>query len=163
MRPARYSLSFIILHWLTVVLLLISAILSKQKDMQGLPLNLHMILGGILVVVMSVRLISRIRKTRPERMNRNGAVFYLTLYLFVFFMLGMGGWIAYQRNLLGYLLDPNTAIGRGSFKHLADIHKIGWQITLGWIILHVSMVTYRQVIRRESVFRRMWFGGGHTN
>ena len=141
MKPARYSLTFIILHWLTVILLIISAILSKQKDMQGLPLNLHMILGCILVVVMSVRLVSKIRRGRSEKRNRNSDIFYLLLYLFVFFMLGMGGRIAYQRNLLGYLLDPNTAIGRGSFKRLADIHKIGWQITLGWIILHVRLLS----------------------
>lgn len=163
MNSKRHPTSFVALHWLTFILLSISALLSKQKDMQGLPLNQHMILGGILVIVMIVRLISKIRTLHHGNRHRNEFVFYLLLYLFVFFMLGMGGWIAYQRNLLGYLLDPNTAIGRGSFKRLADIHKIGWQITLGWIILHVSMVTYRQLIRREPVFRRMWFGGGHTN
>lgn len=163
MKPVRYSPSFIALHWLTVVLLSISALLSKQKDMHGLPLNLHMILGGVLVIVMIVRLVSRVRNILPGSGNRISAVYFPFLYLLVFFMLGMGGWIAYQRNLLGYLLDPNIAIGRGSFKRLANIHKISWQLTLGWIILHIGMVTYRQFVRREPVFRRMWFGRGSTN
>jgi len=79
------------------------------------------------------------------------------LYIGIFFVLITGGWIAYQRNLLGYLLDPNSAFGRGGFKLLADIHKLGWQILLGWIILHIGTVFYRQFLKKETILERMWF------
>lgn len=157
MKPIRYSKAFIVLHWSSAILLFSSALLAKQKEMPMLPLNLHTILGGILLIVMMMRLITKLEAVRLANFHRLEMVFYLLPYLFVFFVLGMGVWIAYQRNLLGYMLDPNSAIGRGSFKLLADFHKLGWQVSLGWVILHVGTVIYRDFFRKESVLERMWF------
>ncbi len=157
MSPFRYSRTFVALHWATVILLFSSAVLAKQKELPALPLNLHTILGGFLLIVMLVRLASKIKALQYGFSNKIETAFYLTLYLLVFFVLGMGVQIAYQRNLLGYLLDPNSAIGRGSFKHLTDIHKLGWQILFGWIIMHIAVVGYRQFFKKEAVLHRMWF------
>lgn len=157
MKSTHYSKPFIILHWSAAILLVTSAFLAKQKEMQGLPLNLHTILGGILLIVMVIRLIAKVNALRHGISSYPETIFYLLLYLLAFFVLGMGVWIAYQRNLIGYLVDPNSAIGRGSFKLLADIHKLGWQILFGWIVLHVGMVFYRQFIKKESVLERMVF------
>lgn len=125
--------------------------------MPMLPLNLHTILGGILLIVMVMRLTERLIALRHANSHRLEMFFYLSPYLFVFFVLGMGGWIAYQRNLLGYLVDPNSAFGRGGFKLLADIHKLGWQILLGWILLHIGIISYRQFLKKEAILERMWF------
>lgn len=157
MKPARYSKVFIILHWSAAILLFTSAVLAKQKEIQGLPLNLHTILGGFLLIIMVMRLIVKVNALWHGISSDPETFFYLFLYLLAFFVLGMGAWIAYQRNLLGYLLDPNSAIGRGSFKLLADIHKVGWQILLGWIIVHIGMVFHRQFFKKESVFEHMFF------
>ena len=157
MKPARYSKVFIILHWSAAILLFASAMLARQKEIHGLPLNLHTILGGFLLIVMVMRLIAKVNTLRHGISNYPEAIFYLLLYLFAFFVLGMGVWITYQRNLLGYLLDPNSAIGRGSFKLFADIHKVGWQILLGWVIVHIGMVLYRQFFKKEPVLERMLF------
>lgn len=155
MKPTHYSKPFIILHWSAAILLVTSAFLAKQKEIQGLPLNLHTILGGFLLIVMVIRLIAKVNALRHGISNFPETIFYLLLYLLAFFVLGMGVWIAYQRNLIGYLVDPNSAIGRGSFKLLSDIHKVGWQLLLGWIVLHVGMVFYRQFIKKESILERM--------
>lgn len=157
MKPTHYSKTFIILHWSAAIFLFTSAFLAKQKEIQGLPLNLHTILGGFLLIIMVMRLILKINALRHGIFNFPQAIFYLLLYLLAFFVLGMGVWIAYQRNLIGYLVDPNSAIGRGSFKLLTDIHKLGWQILFGWIVLHVGMMFYRQFIKKESVLERMLF------
>ncbi|MBK9781357.1 MAG: cytochrome b/b6 domain-containing protein [Anaerolineales bacterium] len=106
---------------------------------------------------MVMRLIAKIKMMQHGILHFSEFLFYLLLYLLAFFVLGMGVWIAYQRNLLGYILDPNSAIGRGSFKLLADIHKSGWQILFGWILLHVSALLYRQFLKKEPVLKRMWF------
>ena len=151
MKPIRYSKAFIVLHWSSAILLFSSALLAKQKEMPMLPLNLHTILGGILLIVMMMRLITKLEAVRLANFHRLEMVFYLLPYLFVFFVLGMGVWIAYQRNLLGYLIDPATAVGRGSFKLLADIHQFSWQMTLGWVFLHVGMVTFRRLNRFSGV------------
>ena len=151
MKPIRYSKAFIVLHWSSAILLFSSALLAKQKEMSMLPLNLHTILGGILLIVMMMRLIEKLKTVRFANSHRLEMFFYLLPYLFVFFVLGMGVWIAYQRNLLGYLIDPATAVGRGSFKLLADIHQFSWQMTLGWVFLHVGMVTFRRLNRFSGV------------
>lgn len=151
MKPIRYSKAFIVLHWSSAILLFSSALLARQKEMPMLPLNLHTILGGILLIVMMMRLIEKLKTVRFANSHRLEMFFYLLPYLFVFFVLGMGVWIAYQRNLLGYLIDPATAVGRGSFKLLADIHQFSWQMTLGWVFLHVGMVTFRRLNRFSGV------------
>jgi cytochrome b561 len=157
MKPLRYSKLFITLHWSAAILLFSSALIAKQKEFPRLPLNLHTILGSILLIVMVMRLIAKIKMMQHGILHFSEFLFYLLLYLLAFFVLGMGVWIAYQRNLLGYILDPNSAIGRGSFKLLADIHKSGWQILFGWILLHVSALLYRQFLKKEPVLKRMWF------
>lgn len=157
MKSIRYSKAAIVLHWSSAILLFASALLAKQKEMPMLPLNLHTILGGVLLIVMIMRLITKLKAIRHGNAHQPEVTFYLLLYLFVFFVLGMGVWIAYQRNLLGYILDPNSAIGRGSFKLLADIHKLGWKVSLGWVTLHVSLVIYRHFFKKEPILNRMWF------
>ena len=132
------------LHWLTVLLLLASALLAKQKDMPGLPLNLHMIIGVVLVGVMIARVILRFAYSSLVSKNKLAVFIQLALYLSVFYILGMGAWIAHQRNLLGYLLDPNSAIGRGGFRQLGELHKMGWFILLGLATAHVGIMCYEQ-------------------
>lgn len=138
------------LHWLTVVLLILSALLSKQKDMPGLPLNLHMILGAVLVVVMIARMVLRFAHSPSASENKLAVSIQLALYLSIFFVLGMGIWIAYQRNLLGYLLDPNSAIGRGGFRQLGELHKTGWFILLGLATAHIGITIYEQFNQKAN-------------
>ncbi|HNE05139.1 MAG TPA: cytochrome b/b6 domain-containing protein [Anaerolineales bacterium] len=145
----------ILLHWITVLLIFPSAILAKQKELDGLPLNAHTIIGVVLAVTMVIRLTFYIRNFTKKFLIAN--IVYSLLYIGIFFVLITGVWIAYQRNLIGYLLDPNSAFGRGGFKLLADIHKLGWQILLGWIVLHIGIVSYRQFLKKEAILERMWF------
>ena len=163
MNPFRHSKSSIILHWSAAIVFLASASFAKQKEMPNLPLNLHTILGGILLPIMLMRLIEKVRVLKHGISHPIVTYFYLSPYLLSFFVLGMGAWIAYQRNLPGYLFAPNSAVGRGGFKLLADIHKLGWQILLGWIVLHVGTVFYRQFLKKEPVLERMWFGKNNQN
>lgn len=157
MKLKKYHPAFILLHWVFAIVLFTSAAISKQKEMSGLPLNLHAILGGVLLILLFTRLLFRFRKLTHIRLDQPASFFYPSLYLLLSVMLGMGGWVAYRRNLLGYLIDPNTAIGRGGFKTLANIHKLTWQFALGWIALHLGGVLYSQFILKKPVLARMWF------
>ncbi|MFN8432391.1 MAG: cytochrome b/b6 domain-containing protein [Anaerolineales bacterium] len=150
----KISRTSILLHWVAALLIFSSVALAKQKELDGLPLNSHTIIGVVLAVTMVIRLTFFIRNFKKEFLIAN--IVYSLLYIGIFFVLITGGWIAYQRNLLGYLLDPNSAFGRGGFKLLADIHKLGWQILLGWIILHIGTVFYRQFLKKEQVLEHMW-------
>lgn len=151
----KISRTSILLHWVAAVLIFLSVALAKQKELDGLPLNAHTIIGVVLAVTMVIRLTFYIRNFTKKFLIAN--IVYSLLYIGIFFVLITGVWIAYQRNLIGYLLDPNSAFGRGNFKLLADIHKLGWQILLGWIILHIGTVSYRQFLKKEAILERMWF------
>ncbi len=150
MNTKRYHPVVVTLHWLTVILLFASALLSKQRDMPRLPLNLHMIVGAVLLIVMIVRVVLRFTHPVSSSENKFAVFIQLALYLSIFFILGMGAWIAYQRNLLGYLLDPVSAIGRGGFRQLGEAHKLGWFILLGLAVLHVGIRVYEQFIRKTD-------------
>ena len=151
MNTKRYHPAVVTLHWLTVFLLFASALLSKQKDMPRLPLNLHMIIGLALVVVMIARVILRFAYSSLISKNKLAVFIQLALYLSVFYILGMGAWIAHQRNLLGYLLDPNSAIGRGGFRQLEELHKMGWFILLGLATAHVGITIYEQFNQKADM------------
>lgn len=114
--------------------------------MDGLPLNFHTILGAVLVLVMVARVIVRI--SAPVSSTLISKLIFTALYAAVFFILGMGGWIAYQRNLPGHLIHPASAIGRGGFHQLGEIHKMGWNILIGLVVLHVGVTFYEQFSRK---------------
>lgn len=120
--------------------------------MPGLPLNLHMILGAVLSIVMIARVILRFTHSTPASENKLAVSIQLALYLSIFFVLGMGAWIAYQRNLLGYLLNPNSAIGRGGFRQLGELHKTGWFILLGLATAHVGITIYEQFNQKANIY-----------
>ena len=89
----------ILLHWITVLLIFPSAILAKQKELDGLPLNAHTIIGVVLAFTMVIRLI--LYTGNPTKPFLIANIVYNLLYIGIFFVLITGGWIAYQRNLLG--------------------------------------------------------------
>lgn len=118
--------------------------------MAGLPLNLHMVVGFALLIVMVIRVIMRFVVPIEPRPGPSASIIHTALYAAVFFILCMGGWITYQRNLFGYLLDPTSAVGRGGFRQLGEIHKMGWYTLIGLVVLHISVYVYEQFIRRTG-------------
>ncbi len=143
----------ILLHWAAVPLVLLSATLAKQKELDGLPLNSHMVIGSALAFITIIRLMFHIKNFTKTTLTAN--IFYSILYAGIFFILATGCLIAQKRNLFGYLFNPNSAIGKGSFKLLADIHKTGWQILLGLVIVHVGMVFYSLFFKKSRILKHM--------
>jgi cytochrome b561 len=139
-----------VLHWITVGLLILSALLAKQKDMPGLPLNWHMIVGAVLLIVVIIRIILRFTHPIPSSENKLTVFVQLALYLSILFILGIGARIAYQRNLLGYLLNPNSAIGRGGFRSFGELHKTAWFILLGLTVIHIGIMLYEHYIPKKD-------------
>jgi len=159
--PKRYHPLSVILHWLTVILILGAGFLSESGGRS--PISIHMILGSLLLVTMVVRLIVRFTVKRPAWantgnpfLNKLGELVHIGLYFFAFYILAMGGLIAAQRNLFGYVL------GTGSVSRVSDtlraLHKLGWLGVLGLFLLHVGGAVYHQFIIKDNLISRMWFG-----
>ena len=159
--PKRYHPLMVVLHWLTVILLLGAGILSGQGGAS--PINMHMIFGSLLLVTMVTRLIVRFTVKRPAWantgnpfLNKVGEWVHIGLYLLAFYILTLGGLIASQRNLVGYLTGDGS-VERIS-RDLRSFHQLGWLAIVGLLLLHIGGAVYHQFILKDNLLNRMWFG-----
>jgi len=160
--PERYHPFLVTLHWLTVLLLFGAGMLSESGRRS--PINIHMIIGALLLLVMIIRVIVRFTtkspawaKTGSPLLDKLGELVHLGLYLAVFFILGMGGLIAYNRNLFAYLLDTTATVGRRA-GFIGRIHQLGWILAVGLVLLHIGAAFYHQFIINDNLMARSWYG-----
>jgi cytochrome b561 len=160
--PRRYNPVLVTLHWLTVIFLFGAGMLSESG--RGSPINIHMILGALLLLVMLVRVVVRLTTKHPEwadtgnkLLNQLGGLVHLGLYLATFLILGMGAWIANNNNLFAYAMGTSTTVGRsaGAF---GGFHELGWSLVVMLVFLHVGAALYHQFILRDNLLARMWYG-----
>jgi len=162
--PDRYNPIMVVLHWLTVLLLLGAGLLSDGEGGGSSPINIHMILGAILLAVLVIRLLLRLTLRRPAWagtgnafLDKLGELVHAGLYVFAFWILAVGGMIAMQRNLIGYVMGTGTVVqGRVGFLYGA-LHEFGWIAVLCLLFLHVGAALYHQFIIRDNLLKRMWF------
>ena len=159
--PKRYHPALVTLHWLVVIVMLSAGLLSESGG--NSPVNIHMRLGFILFVLMVIRVIVRFSTKRPAPLdagnsffNKIGELTHLGLYLATFFILGLGGLIAYNRNLFAYMADNTVQITRAGF--LGDIHHLGFILAIGLVTLHVDAALYHQFDIKDNILARMWYG-----
>lgn len=159
--PKRYHPISVILHWLTVLFMLGAGFLSESEGRS--PISIHMILGAGLLITMILRVIFRYAMPRPARvdtgnklMDKIGELTHLGLYLGAFAILGLGGLIAYNRNLFAVALGTGGVTGRAGF--IGSIHHLGWLAAMALILLHVGAAFYHQIILKDNLMGRMWFG-----
>ena len=161
--PDRYNPAMVVLHWLTVLLLLGAGLLSDSEGGGSSPINIHMILGSVLLVVLVIRLILRLTIRRPawastgnEFLDKLGELIHVGFYFFAFLILAFGGLIAVQRNLIGYVMGT-ASVTQGGEGFLGAIHQLGWFGVVSLLVLHVGGALYHQFIVKDDLLKRMWF------
>lgn len=190
--PKRYHPALIGLHWL-VVLVMFSAVLLKPEEEEGrfrgpeggfqnpgsiqpgnfpapreVPLDAHMVLGGVLLVLMVARVIVRLTTKRPAWASTGHKLFdvvgeltHLGLYLLTFAILIAGGIMAYNEGLIATVLGTATAtaqgFGAGGFLFRA-LHGLSWNLLFLLLFLHIGAALYHQFITKDNLLARMWFG-----
>jgi cytochrome b561 len=159
--PKRYHPVLVTLHWLTLVLLLGAGLLSDAGGRS--PIEIHMIIGALLLVVMLTRLVVRFATKRPAwadtgnaTLNQLGELVHYALYLAAFLILGVGGVMAYQRGLIAYAMGLGSTVSRPS--PIVGIHELGWSLVLLLIFVHVGAALYHQFILKDNLLSRMWYG-----
>ena len=162
--PKRYHPIMVVLHWLTVILLLGAGFLAEDDGGGRSPIDIHMILGTLLLATLVIRLIVRFATKRPDWantgnqfLNKLGELVHVGLYFFAFFILALGGLIASQRNLFGYVLGTGS-VSHNRVRFIGPLHHLGWIAILGLLALHVGGALYHQFIIKDNLFARMWFG-----
>ncbi len=159
--PTRYHPLSVALHWLTVLLIFGAGFLSEEGGRS--PINIHMIIGSMLLIVLLIRIVVRFATKQPAQadtgnalLNKLGELMHYGLYLAAFFILGMGALIANKRNLFAVAMGSGSVAGRAG--SLGEIHQLGWFLVILLVLGHVGAALYHQFILKDNLFSRMWFG-----
>jgi cytochrome b561 len=176
MKPvSRYHPLLVTLHWLLAVLIIAALTIgffwlavTPNADPQKIGvLRLHMAAGMLILALMVIRFIVRICTARPPAattghpgLDRLAPVSHYGFYVLVVLMAGTGfatGILAGLPEIVfaesGDPLPPSFAIYPTWIAHfyLATL-------LVAFISLHTLAALYHQFVRKNGLFRRMFFG-----
>ena len=172
---SRYHAALVILHWLLAILIL-GALALGYFGLAATPnanphkiavLRLHMAGGMLILALMVIRFIVRMLTARPadattgyRLLDQLAPLTHYGFYILVTLMVATG----YATGLLAGLPDI-VFEGSGdplpaSFTEFPTFVAHGYLAALlaGFIALHVLAALYHQVVRKDALLRRMWFG-----
>jgi cytochrome b561 len=172
---SRYHPAMVILHWL-IALLVLGALfmgfvvfdaIPDEDPAKKIAIGLHLAGGLTILILLSVRLVLRMRTDRPPPaptgaalLDRLAPLTHWAFYLAIFLMIGTGVTTSLAAGLPGIIFMNNGKPLPKDFDVFVAcvIHgKVAW-VLVGLIALHVSAALYHQFIRRDHLLRRMAFG-----
>lgn len=172
--PARYHLALVTLHWLLALLLIVALGMGtfalktvpnsspdKISALQG-----HMVAGGLILLLTIARLFVRLKTLHPSPastgntlLDRLAPLTHWALYGLVLLMAGSGVATSILAGLPAIVFN-----GVGSLPVNFDalppraVHGIVAKLLMLAISMHIAAALYHQLIRRDGLLRRMWFG-----
>jgi cytochrome b561 len=174
-QVSRYHPLLVTLHWLLAVLIIAALIVGffllaatpNSNPGKIAVLRLHMAGGMLILALMVIRFIVRMLTSRPADattgyplLDRIAPITHYGFYVLVVLMAGTGfatGLLAGLPEIVfagsGAPLPPTFAVYPTWVAH-------GYiaALLVGFITLHVLAALYHQFIRRDGLFRRMFFG-----
>jgi len=131
--------------------------------------GIHMILGISILVLLIIRLIVRWTTKHPEWATAGnkffdwiGVLTHWGLYILNFGMVITGIILADQRGILARTFGIGSTPTPGSFSRgnfsLGFLHGGIWALLLLLIVVHIGAALYHQLILKDNLFGRMWFG-----
>ncbi|MDJ0825379.1 MAG: cytochrome b/b6 domain-containing protein [Rhodobacter sp.] len=171
----RYHPFLVALHWL-IALMIILALIFGSTQLAGMPnddpakiagLRAHMSLGIAVLVLMLIRLATRLFTAKPPHastgnalLDRAGVATHWLFYILVIAMAGSGLATARMAGL------PEIVFGGSGAPLPEDFRIYPPRIAHGIIatllglllLLHVAAALYHQFVRKDGLFARMWFG-----
>jgi cytochrome b561 len=169
---SRYQPALVALHWLLALMIigllcLGFFVLAQMPNTDPRKLDIlvwHMSGGMVVLVLMILRLIIRRWSVRPAaattgslQLDRLASIAHHSLYVIVFLMIASGwatGW------LISGVFLPNGEALPDSFAVLPPFqaHAALAALLAVLIAAHVTAALYHQLVLKDGLFRRMWFG-----
>ena len=169
---SRYQPVLVALHWLLALMIigllcLGFFVLANMPNTDPKKLDIlvwHMTGGMFVLALMVLRFIIRIRSARPATattgsplLDRLASIAHHSLYVIVFLMIASGwstGW------LISGAFQPNGEPLPTSFAVLPTFQVHAALATLLAILIaaHIAAALYHQLVLKDGLFRRMWFG-----
>lgn len=174
-QVSRYHPLLVTLHWM-LAFLIVTALTIGFFWLRTMPnsdpnkiaiLRLHMAVGILILALMVTRFIVRMVTSRPAKamtgfsfLDRIAPITHYGFYVLVLLMVVTG----YRTGILAGL--PAIVFGGSGapLPHTFTIypafvaHTLLAAILAAFIVLHVLAAFYHQFIRRDGLFRRMYFG-----
>lgn len=170
----RYGLVSRLLHWLTVLILLVmipaGAIMVQQvpRSLQDVLFVLHKGLGSVFLVLILLRLGWRwghppppLPASVPAWQQRVAALTHAALYLLLlvvavsgYVRVTMGGFPIEWLRVIG--IPPLLPVNKGIGDYAALVHYWAKLPLYALIALHVGAAAWHGLVRRDGVFSRMW-------
>jgi len=171
--PRRYHPALVALHWL-LALFLIGALLAGKLVLEPVPNSdpakvtsfmMHMGLGLTILALMLVRLVVRLTTAHPPKpvtgnalADRLAPAVHWALYAVAIAMAVSGMVVSRQSGL------PDAVFGSGPMP--ADFagmparaaHGLLSGLLIALIAVHVAAALWHQLVRRDGLMARMWFG-----
>lgn len=172
---SRYHPALVALHWL-LALLIIAALIAGSTLLATTPnsdpakltsLAMHMSLGIGILVLMIIRLIVRLATRKPPHadignalLNKAAILAHWALYLVVLAMCASGIGISISAGLPDIVFGGSGAPLPANFDDLLPRAAHGvLSVILGVLIIgHLLAGLFHQLVRKDRLFSRMWFG-----
>ncbi len=171
----RYHPLLVALHWLIALLIIVALVFGNFRlaempndDPEKLfALRAHMSIGIIVLFLMLFRLATRALSAKPPHASTGnaledklGVATHWLFYLLVFAMAGSGLTTAVMAGL------PDIVFGGSGAPLPEDFSIYPPRVAHGIIatliglllLLHIAAALYHQFVRKDGLFRRMWFG-----
>jgi cytochrome b561 len=165
----RYHPLLVGLHWLLALLILFALAMGtfSLKEIPNASPEKLMIAGVAILALMLVRLGLRLWLPRPAPattgnrfLDRLGVGVHYGFYLLVILMAASGIATAVQAGLPAIVFGGSGAPLPESFwvYRPRAVHGVIAKLLLALVALHVAAALYHQVVRRDRLVARMWFG-----
>jgi cytochrome b561 len=178
-RVERYHPALVALHWALAVLIifdlgiasLVLVHIPNDAAMKIEALRSHTIGGFLILAFMLVRLAVRTNTAKPAEAPTGSALLdqvawwsHRLLYVTVFGMVASGLIMGLQAHV------PQVVFfGRGQLPPdfwvfpLRTVHYALSRLLMALIALHICGAFYHVIVRRDQLFRRVWFGRRFAN
>jgi len=138
---------------------------SPDDPQKVLMLQIHAYIGGLLGILLVVRLTFRFTTKQPTPADAGNAllnfvakVTHLLLYLFIAGM-AVSGLGLFQMAQLPAVFSGEFPYPSDFFQYLPRIgHGLTSLLLLGLVALHFGAAMYHQFVRKDNLLARMWFG-----
>lgn len=164
MTAMRYPRALVALHWLVAVLVIFSLLAGKlllEPTPNSDPFKVsalfgHMIFGGLIGVLILVRLVVRLRSDVPPAANALAPVVHWALYGLVILMVASGITMSVYFGLpaivfggTGTLPENFDSIGARA------VHGLASGALIALVVVHIVAGLYHAVIKKDGVMARM--------
>lgn len=170
--PNRYPRALVVLHWLAAFLVL-GALLGGTFNMADVPntdpakvdtLRMHMIVGGVILMVMLARLVIRSRRSVPAplpgpawQMAVSRAV-HLGLYVVTIGMAASGVALSLASGLPGMVFGDAPLPETFHLFAPRAVHGVLATVLAGLVGVHILAAFWHAGVKGDGILSRMWFG-----